>query len=124
MGYAFYRLLRGLSRPGGHRPFLAFAAVSVLAGSVAGLADIFDLDATVQVLFWTLLGLVIGTSYAAGEERGQEARGREGSGRGGAGVPWAGETGRPTAGDGRRTTKEFGSAKGSATAPRKRRWPR
>lgn len=70
MGYAFYRLLRGLVHPGIHRPFLLFATVSLLAGSMTGLADIFDLDATVQVLFWTLMGLVIGTSYAAsmGEE--------------------------------------------------------
>ena len=67
MGYAFYRLVRGLrSRPGvHHRPFLVFAGVSLLAGSVAGLTDSLDLDATVQVLFWTLMGLVIGASSAA-----------------------------------------------------------
>ncbi len=65
LGYASYRLVRGLLRPGEHRPFLAFVAVSLLAGSMAGLANIFDLDASVQVLFWTLMGLAIGASYAA-----------------------------------------------------------
>lgn len=84
MVYAYYRLVRGLSRPGGHRPFLLFAAVSMLAGSMAGLADIFDLDATVQVLFWTLMGLVVGTSYAAAREKGDET---STSGRGGSGSP-------------------------------------
>lgn len=82
MGYAFHALVRGLSRPGGHRPFLLFAAVSMLAGSMAGLADIFDLDAAVQVLFWTLMGLVVGASYAESREKEDEtgASGRGGSG--------------------------------------------
>lgn len=85
MGYAYYRLVRGLlSRPGVHRPFLLFAAVSMLVGSMAGLADIFDLDATVQVLFWTLMGLVVGTSYATAREKGDET---SASGRGSSGSP-------------------------------------
>lgn len=67
IGYVLWRLLRGIRASGDWRSglFLRFASVSLIAVTVAGLTEIFDVDVTVQVLYWTLWGLVIGTASAA-----------------------------------------------------------
>ncbi|HKH76496.1 MAG TPA: hypothetical protein VKA51_06015 [Rubrobacteraceae bacterium] len=55
--------------------FPGCAAVSFGAASLAGIMDIFDIDVIVQVLYWTLLGLIIGAAACAGpdDDAGEES---------------------------------------------------
>jgi O-antigen ligase len=74
IGYAFWRLIGGFRRSYDARLklFLGHAAVSFGAASLAGILDILDIDVIVQVLYWTLLGLIIGAAASAGREAGEE----------------------------------------------------
>lgn len=69
VGFAALRLVRAFRRSNdtSFRLFLGCAAVSFLAAGLAGVLDIFDIDATVQVLYWTLLGLIFGATAREGE---------------------------------------------------------
>lgn len=74
IGYAFWRLVGGFRRSNDARLklFLGCATVSFGAASLAGILDTLDLDVIVQVLYWTLLGLIIGAAASAGREAGEE----------------------------------------------------
>ncbi|MDF2703659.1 MAG: O-antigen polymerase, partial [Rubrobacteraceae bacterium] len=76
IGYAFWRLIGGFRRSNDARLklFLGCAAVSCGAASLAGILDILDVDVIVQVLYWTLLGLIIGAAASAGrDDAGEES---------------------------------------------------
>lgn len=74
IGYAFWRLIVGFRRSNDARLklFLGCAAVSFGAASLAGILDILDIDVIVQVLYWTLLGLIVGAAASAGREADEE----------------------------------------------------
>ena len=77
IGYAFWRLIGGFRRSNDARLklFLGCAAVSCGAASLAGILDILDVDVIVQVLYWTLLGLIIGAAASAGRDDASEESG-------------------------------------------------
>ena len=62
--YTAFRLVRGFRRSTEPRLrlFLGCAAVSFLVAGLAGMLDIFDIDATVLVLYWALLGMILGAT--------------------------------------------------------------
>ena len=53
---------------------LGCAAVPFGAASLAGILNILDIDVIVQILYWTLLGIIIGAAACPGrDDAGEES---------------------------------------------------